>query len=44
MLMMAVSRQKRELREVDDFATSMEDRVTSHWWKGIIAVNRTTGV
>jgi hypothetical protein len=43
MLMMAVSRQKRELREVDDFATSMEDRVTSHWWKGIIAVNRTTG-
>jgi hypothetical protein len=43
MLMMAVSRQKRELREVDDFATSMEDRVTSHWWKGIIAVNRTAG-
>ena len=39
-LMMAVSRQKRELREVDDFATSMEDRVTSHWWKGIIAINR----
>ncbi len=42
-LMMAVSRQKRELREVDDFATSMEDRVTSHWWKGIIAINRPTG-
>lgn len=43
MLMMAVSRQKRELREVDDFATSMEDRVTSHWWKGIIAINRSAG-
>jgi hypothetical protein len=43
MLMMAVSRQKRELREVDDFATSIEDRVTSHWWKGIIAINRSAG-
>ena len=43
MLMMAVSRQKRELREVDDFAISMEDRVTSHWWKGIIAINRSAG-
>jgi hypothetical protein len=42
-LMMAVSRQKRELQEVDDFATSMEDRVTSHWWKGIIAINRPPG-
>lgn len=40
MLMLAVSRQKRDLREIDDFATSMEDRVTSHWWKGIIAINR----
>ena len=42
-LMMAVSRQRRELREVDDFATSMEDRVTSHWWKGIIAINPSAG-
>jgi hypothetical protein len=37
-LMMAVSRQKRDLQMVEDFAHSSEDRVTSHWWKGIIAL------
>lgn len=43
LLMVAVSRQKRELQELDDFATSSEDRVTSHWWKGIIAINGQPG-
>jgi hypothetical protein len=38
-LMMAVSRQKRDIQTVEDFAASSEDRVTSHWWKGIIALN-----
>ncbi|PSR15463.1 hypothetical protein C8255_23010, partial [filamentous cyanobacterium CCP3] len=36
LLMVAVSRQKRELQELDDFALSDQDRVTRHWWKGII--------
>ena len=39
LLMVAVSRQKRELQELDDFALSGEDRVTRHWWKGIISLN-----
>lgn len=38
LLMVAVSRQKRELQELDDFALSGEDRVTRHWWKGIISL------
>ncbi|HSM81171.1 MAG TPA: AAA family ATPase, partial [Nodosilinea sp.] len=38
LLMVAVSRQKRELQELDDFALSSEDRVTRHWWKGIISL------
>ncbi|TVQ07273.1 MAG: AAA family ATPase [Leptolyngbya sp. DLM2.Bin27] len=36
LLMVAVSRQKRDLHELDDFALTDEDRVTRHWWKGII--------
>ncbi|NJL45566.1 MAG: hypothetical protein HC922_07190 [Leptolyngbyaceae cyanobacterium SM2_3_12] len=43
LLMVAVSRQKRELQDLDDFANSSEDRVTSHWWKGIIAINGQPG-
>ncbi len=39
LLMVAVSRQKRELQELDDFALTGEDRVTRHWWKGIISLN-----
>ncbi|WP_416349207.1 AAA family ATPase [Leptolyngbya sp. CCNP1308] len=39
LLMVAVSRQKRELQELDDFAISGEDRVTRHWWKGIISLS-----
>lgn len=38
LLMVAVSRQKRELQELDDFALTGEDRVTRHWWKGIISL------
>ncbi|WOD41350.1 ATP-binding protein [Nodosilinea sp. E11] len=37
LLMVAVSRQKRELQELDDFALADQDRVTRHWWKGIIS-------
>lgn len=43
LLMVAVSRQKREVEEVDDFALSDQDRVTSHWWKGIVSLNGKPG-
>jgi len=43
LLMVAVSRQKRELQDLDDFALSGQDRVTSHWWKGIISLNGQPG-
>jgi hypothetical protein len=43
LLMMAVSRQKREIEDLDDFALSGQDRVTSHWWKGIITFNSPPG-
>lgn len=43
LLMVAVSRQKREIQDLDDFALSSEDRVTSHWWKGIIYLSGQPG-
>lgn len=43
LLMVAMSRQKREVEEVDDFALSDQDRVTSHWWKGIVSLNGKPG-
>lgn len=43
LLMVAVSRQKREVQDLDDFALSSEDRVTSHWWKGIIYLSGQPG-
>ncbi|HIK45199.1 MAG TPA: hypothetical protein IGR64_09970, partial [Leptolyngbyaceae cyanobacterium M65_K2018_010] len=43
LLMVAVSRQKRELQDFDDFALSGQDRVTSHWWKGIISLHGQPG-
>lgn len=38
LLMMAIARQRREWREVNRVAQSRADRVTSHWWKGVIIV------
>lgn len=43
LLMVAVSRQKREIEDIDDFALSGQDRVTSHWWKGIISLSGQPG-
>lgn len=43
LLMLAVSRQRRDLKDLDEFVQSAEDRVTSHWWKGIIALNQAPG-
>ncbi|MCS6812296.1 MAG: ATP-binding protein [Cyanobacteria bacterium] len=38
LLIMAIARQRREWREVNRVAQSRADRVTSHWWKGMIVV------
>lgn len=40
LLMLAISRQRQDQKEVDRVARSNLDRATSHWWKGIISVNR----
>lgn len=37
-LMLAVARQRKESKEVDRIAQSKADRATSHWWKGVIAL------
>ncbi|OLP17910.1 hypothetical protein BST81_12690 [Leptolyngbya sp. 'hensonii'] len=38
-LMMAVARQRKESKEVERVTQSRADRVTSHWWKGLILVD-----
>jgi ATPase family associated with various cellular activities (AAA) len=37
-LMMAVTRQRKENHDVERVAQSRADRVTSHWWKGLMAL------
>jgi ATPase family associated with various cellular activities (AAA) len=37
-LMMAVTRQRKETHEVERVAQTRADRVTSHWWKGLVAL------
>lgn len=37
-LMVAVARHRKELKEVDRVSQSRSDKVTSHWWKGIVAL------
>lgn len=36
-LMVAVSRQRKESKEIDRIAQSKADRASSHWWKGVIS-------
>lgn len=36
MLALAVARQKKEAKEMGQVARSSVDRVTSHWWKGLV--------
>jgi hypothetical protein len=35
-LSLAVAKQRKETKEIDRIARSRADRVTSHWWKGLI--------
>jgi len=37
-LMVAVARHRKEIKEVDRVSQSRADKVTSHWWKGIVAL------
>ncbi|KGF73348.1 hypothetical protein DO97_21370 [Neosynechococcus sphagnicola sy1] len=40
LLLVAVARQRRDTREIDRLAQSKADRVTSHWWKGLMALDQ----
>jgi hypothetical protein len=37
-LMLAVSRQRKEGQEVERVSQNRADRVTSHWWKGLVSM------
>lgn len=39
MLMVAVARQRKETKEIDRIAQSRADRVSSHWWQGVITLD-----
>jgi len=39
LLMLAVARQRKETTKIDKVANAKGDRVSAHWWKGIISVS-----
>jgi ATPase family associated with various cellular activities (AAA) len=39
LLLLAVTRQKKEAKEVDRIAQTRADRATAHWWKGIVSLD-----
>ncbi|SRR5579883_2027312 len=41
-LSLAIARQRKETKEVDRAARSRADRVTSHWWKGLVTLEGET--
>lgn len=42
LLMVAISRQRQDANAVNQVAQGPADKVTSHWWKGIIHLNQPT--
>jgi hypothetical protein len=42
LLMVAIARQQQEAKAVNQVAQGEADKVTSHWWKGIIHLNQPT--
>lgn len=38
LLSVTVARQRKETKEVDRFTRTAADRVTSHWWKGLVSL------
>jgi hypothetical protein len=43
LLLTAVARQKQDLKQTDRVSRSAADRTTSHWWKGLVSLEGTTG-
>ncbi|MBW4521213.1 MAG: hypothetical protein KME16_16125 [Scytolyngbya sp. HA4215-MV1] len=41
LLMLAVARQRKDSRLIDRLSQSRADRVTSHWWKGLVSLEGT---
>ncbi|NJL22939.1 MAG: hypothetical protein HC895_22345 [Leptolyngbyaceae cyanobacterium SM1_3_5] len=39
LLMVTVARQRKDTKDLDRVAQSKADRATSHWWKGVIALD-----
>lgn len=39
LLLLAVARQRKEVREVERVAQTKADRATSHWWKGVVSLD-----
>ncbi|MGB3294558.1 MAG: hypothetical protein WBB01_16355, partial [Phormidesmis sp.] len=40
LLMLAIARQQKETKAVDRVAKTAADRVSAHWWKGVISVSK----
>lgn len=40
LLMLAIARQRKEVTAVNKVANTSADRVSSHWWKGVISVSK----
>jgi hypothetical protein len=38
-LMLAVARQRKEVQDTDRVAQNKADRVSSHWWKGLVSLD-----
>lgn len=43
LLRLAVARQRQDVKEVEKVAKSKADQATSHWWKGIITLEKQIG-
>ena len=39
-LVMAVGRHRRDLKETEGLTRNPRDRVTRHWWKGVITLDQ----
>ncbi|MEL6814706.1 MAG: hypothetical protein AAFP03_07820 [Cyanobacteria bacterium J06598_3] len=40
LLMLAIARQRKEVTAINKVANTSADRVSSHWWKGVISVSK----
>lgn len=40
LLMLAIARQRKEITAINKVAVTTADRVSSHWWKGVISISQ----